>query len=79
METTTIKLHGNTKTELDSFREYKNESYDEVIKKMVFIIRSCKSQPKLSRETIEAIEKARERIKKGKFLTEEEARKRLGI
>ena len=46
---------------------------------MVFIINSCKSQPKLSRETIEAIEKARERIKKGRFLTEEEARKRLGI
>ena len=79
METTTIKLHEDTKTKLDSFREYKNESYDEVIKKMVFIIKTSRREPKLSRETIEAIEKARARIRKGKFLTYEEARKRLGI
>lgn len=30
-------------------------------------------------QDIEAIEKARERIKKGKFLTEAEAKKRLGL
>jgi len=34
---------------------------------------------KLSQETVIAIEKARERIKKGKFLTEEEARRKLGL
>ena len=33
METTT-KIHEDTKIELDTFREYKNESYDEVIKKL---------------------------------------------
>lgn len=79
METTTIKIHKNTKNQLDQFREYKNESYDEVIKKVVFIAKKSKTEPKLSRETIEAIEKARERIKKGRFLTEEEAKKRLGL
>ena len=80
METvTTLKIHEDTKQELDSFREYKNESYDEVIKKVVFIAKICKTEPELSRETVEAIEKARERIKRGKFLTEAEARKRLGL
>ncbi len=79
METTTIKLHEETKTQLDQFREYKNESYDEVIKKVVFIAKTCKTEPELSQETIQAIEKARERIKRGKFLTEAEARKRLGL
>ena len=34
MEATTIKIHEDTKLELDGFREYKNESYDEVIKKL---------------------------------------------
>lgn len=77
--TTTIKLYEDTKSQLDQFREYKNESYDEVIKKVVFIAKACKKQPELSKETIEAIEKARERIKKGKFVTEAEARKRLGF
>jgi len=79
MEATTIKLHEDTKQELDHFREYKNESYDELIKKLVFIANTCKTEPELSKETVEAIEKARERIKKGKFLTEAEAKKRLGL
>lgn len=79
MEATTIKIHEETKLELDNFREYKNESYDEVLRKVLFIVKTCKTEPKLSKETIEAIEKARERIKKGKFLTEAEARKRLGL
>ncbi len=76
---TTIKLDHETKHELDGFREYKNESYDELLKKIMYIAKSCETQPKLSQETIKAIKKARERIKKGKFMTEEEARKRLGI
>ncbi len=79
MDATTIKIHEDTKIELDTFREYKNESYDEVLKKLLFIAKTCKTEPKLSKETVEAIEKARERIKKGKFLTEAEARKRLGL
>jgi len=79
MNETTIKVHQDTKSQLDQFREYKNESYDEVIRKVVFIAKTSKSEPELSKETIEAIEKARERIKKGKFLTAKEARKRLGL
>jgi|TARA_B100001971_G_C18009254_1_gene441501 2-phospho-L-lactate transferase/gluconeogenesis factor (CofD/UPF0052 family) len=79
MDATTIKIHENTKSQLDKFREYKNESYDEVIKKVVYIAKTSKTQPKLSNEAIEAIEKARQRIKKGQFLTETEAKKRLGI
>ena len=79
MDATTIKLHLDTKQELDQFREYKNESYDELIKKMIYIVQKIKTQPKLSKEAIEAIEKARKRIKSGHFVTEEEARKRLGF
>ena len=79
MDATTIKVHLDTKTQLDKFREYRNESYDEVIKNVIFIAKTCKTHPELSRETISAIEKARERIKKGKFVTEDEARKRLGL
>lgn len=79
MDATTIKVHEDTKNQLDHFREYKNESYDELIKKMIYIAKTCKTEPELSKETIKAIEKARERIKKGNFVTEAEARKRLGL
>jgi len=56
----------------------KNTSYDEVIQKVVFIAKTCKTQPKLSQETVQAIERARTRLKQGNFLTKEEAKKRLG-
>jgi len=79
MSATTIKIHKETKAEIDQFREYKNESYDEVLKKLIYIVKKLKREPELSQETIKAIEAARERIKKGHFVTEEEARKRLGL
>jgi hypothetical protein len=79
MTTTTIKITKDTKSEIDQFREYKNESYDEVLKKLVFIVKNIQKEPRLSKETIKAIEQARERIKKGHFLTEKEAKQRLGI
>ena len=79
MKATTIKIYEDTKSQLDTFREYKNESYDEVIKKVIYIAKNVIEEPELSKETLEAIEKARERIKRGHFLTEEEARKRLGL
>jgi len=79
MNATTIKIHGDTKHQLDQFREYKNESYDEVIRKVVYIAKNWEKKPELSRESLKAIERARERIREGKFVTEEEAKKRLGI
>jgi len=79
MTTTTIKIQNDTKSQIDQFREYKNESYDEVIKKLIFIVKNLKEEPELSKETIKAIEAARERIKKGHFVSEEEAKYRLGL
>jgi predicted transcriptional regulator len=79
MSTTTIKIQTDTKTQIDQFRENKNESYDEVIRKLIYIVKNLKKDPELSKETIQAIEEARERYKKGQFITLEEAKKRLGL
>ena len=79
MNATTIKVHEDTKAQLDQFREYRNESYDEVIKKMIYIAKKAKTRPELSKEAVIAIEKARQRIKAGNFLSEEEAKRRLGF
>ncbi|ODS42944.1 MAG: hypothetical protein MSIBF_06705 [Candidatus Altiarchaeales archaeon IMC4] len=77
--TTTIKIGYETKSSLDHFRQYKNESYDEILRKMVYIVKNLKTQPKLSQKTVEEIEAARERIKQGRFYTEDEMAKVLGI
>ncbi len=76
---TTIKVYEQTKTKLDEFREYKNESYDDVINKLVFIAKTTRKNPKLSQETVKSIEEARKRISKGEFFTEKEAKKALGL
>ena len=79
MGATTIKIYDETKHKLDQLREYKNESYDEVIRKMAYIVKKIKTKPELSKEAVVAIEKARRRIRSGDFVTEAEAKKRLGF
>jgi len=76
---TTIRLNPKTKSELDTFRQYKNESYDELVRKLVHLAKTCEKEPKLSQQTIQEIKQARENIKKGEFYTEEEAKKILGL
>lgn len=78
-EQTTIRINPNTKIELDGFRQYKNESYDELVRKLIHLAKTCEKEPKLSQETIQEIKEAREKIKKGQFYTEEEAKKILGL
>jgi hypothetical protein len=79
MDVSTIRLRRKTKSYLDRYREYRNESYDEVVMKLVRIAETAKKKPELSKEAVERIEAARRRIKAGEFVTEEEARKRLGM
>ena len=76
---TTIRINPKTKEELDSFRQYKSESYDELVRKLVYLARICEKDPKLSQKSILEIKEAREKIKKGEFYTEEEAKKILGL
>lgn len=78
-EQTTIRINPNTKVELDGFRQYKNESYDELVRKLIHLAKTCEKEPKLSQKTIQEIKEAREKIKKGQFYTEEEAKKILGL
>lgn len=76
---TTVKLYKDTKSMLNQFREYKNESYDEIVKKLVYIAGNVRENPRLSRETVEEIDAARERLKKGEFYTEEQVAEMLGL
>ena len=76
---TTIRLNQTTKTELDSFKQYKSESYDELVRKLIYLVKMCEKKPKLSQKTILEIKEARARIKTGEFYTEDEAKKILGL
>ncbi len=76
---TTIRINPETKAKLDGFRQYKGESYDELVRKLIHIVKTCEKEPRLSQKTVLEIKEARENIKKGGFYTEEEAEKILGL
>ena len=76
---TTIRINKETKAKIDEFRQYKNESYDELLRKLVHIAKTVEKNPKLSQKTILEIREARERVKKREYYTEEEAKKILGL
>ncbi|MBI2105778.1 hypothetical protein HYT56_02995 [Candidatus Woesearchaeota archaeon] len=76
---TTIRLNQKTKLELDAFKQYKSESYDELVRKLIYLVKLAEKEPRLSQKTILEIKEARERIRKGEFYTEDEAKKILGF
>jgi len=76
---TTIRLNQTTKEQLDAFKQYRSESYDELVRKLIYLAKMCEKNPKLSQKTMIEIKEARERVKKGDFYTEEEAKKILGL
>ena len=45
---TTIRVNPKTKEELDQFRQYKSESYDELVRKLIYLAKLSEKEPKLS-------------------------------
>ncbi|KAA0003554.1 MAG: hypothetical protein FE048_01300 [Thermoplasmata archaeon] len=76
-DTTTIQISKETKEKLNAFKEYKKETYDEVIVKLIELAEEDKME--FSEETRKAIEEGREDIKMGRVLSTKELIKELGI
>jgi len=70
---TTIQISDVTKQILDKMRLFGRETYNDVIDRMI------EDNQELSEKTKKEIEEARKRIKAGKFLTQEQAEKKLGL
>mgnify|MGYP001599866943 CR=1 FL=1 len=70
---TTIQISDNVKTFLDKMRVMNRETYSDVLEFMI------EDNLELNEKTKLEIEEARNRISKGKKISHEEAKKRLGI
>jgi len=70
---TTIQISDNVKSVLDRMKMMERETYNEVIERMI------EDDLELNEKTKQEIEEARKRVKSGKFITQEEAKKRLGL
>ena len=70
---TTIQISDNVKAVLDRMKMMERETYNDIIERMI------EDDLELNKKTKIEIEEARKRIKSGKFITQEEAKKRLGL
>ncbi|MDD5650118.1 MAG: hypothetical protein PHF86_06850 [Candidatus Nanoarchaeia archaeon] len=73
METTTIQISTNVKSILDKMRVFDRETYNDVIERMI------EDERELNTKTKQEIQEARKRISSGKFLTQEQVEKKLGL
>ena len=76
---TTIQLEKSTKNKLEKLKEYKRETYDELVNKLIEISEFVNAEPELKEEFLEEIEDARKEIKAGKGISTEKLLKELGI
>ena len=73
---TSARLEMKTKDELESLKNYKDESLDSVVKRL---IQNAKEDLLLSENELDQIEKGIKNIREGKVKTLEEASKEWGI
>ena len=56
---TTIKIHNDTKERLDRLRENDRESYEEILRKILFILNTSKTNPQKARSLMHKIDRSR--------------------
>lgn len=65
LDNTTIKITRKTKNRLDNLKEYKRESYEEIINKIFEVLNTCKINPIKARSRLIKIDlKRKESMKK---------------
>lgn len=67
---TTIKLTEETKLRIEKLREHKKESYDDILKKILYVLNAARDSPERAKRILERIEDLRARM-----IAEEKERK----
>ena len=73
---TTIQLENKTRTRLEKMKMFSRESYNDVIKRLINI---AENDEDLGVESIRAIEKSLDDIKKGRIYPLKQVEKELGL
>jgi len=67
---TTMKVLEETKLRLEKLREHKRESYDDILRKMLYVLNLVREEPEKGRKVLERVSELRNRW------LEEEARQK---
>jgi DNA-directed RNA polymerase subunit F len=59
---TTLKLLEETKLRLEKLREHKRESYNDILKKMLYVLNVARDDPEKAKRVLEKIDDIRTRM-----------------
>ncbi|MBT6689812.1 hypothetical protein HN903_00615 [archaeon] len=59
---TTIKLLEETKFRIEKLREHKRESYDDILRKILYILNTARDSPEKAKRILEKISELRNRM-----------------
>jgi len=65
---TTIKVYSKTKISLNEFKEYDKESYDQILKKLLYLAHLIKQNPELGKKFLEEVEATKRALEKRSHL-----------
>jgi len=59
---TTIKLLEETKLRIEKLREHKRESYDDILRKILYVLNTARDSPEKAKRILEKISELRNRM-----------------
>jgi len=59
---TTIKLLEETKLRIEKLREHKRESYDDILRKILYVLNTARDSPEKAKRILERISELRDRM-----------------
>lgn len=75
---TTIKLLEETKNRVEKLREHKKESYDDILKKILYVLNVAREDPEKAKRILEKISETRDQMTKGEQEQKEDLEKENG-
>jgi hypothetical protein len=75
MAITTIKLQKETKDRIEKLRESKRESYDDILRKILYVLNITRDNPIKAKGLLEKIDELRIRMKEEEKYDKEEKKK----
>lgn len=72
---TTIKLLEETKFRIEKLREHKRESYDDILRKILYVLNTARDSPDKAKRILERISELRERMIKEQHQQKEDLKK----
>jgi hypothetical protein len=68
---TTLKLEKETKERLEKLREHKRETYDDIIRKIMYVLNTVREEPLKAKAILEFIDEKRKRMFETEFHKQE--------